>query len=191
MGLQCIWRDWKYDQPVGSPKTTLRLRHLTCRLHNNLRQCCVGPRNHGCNSKDKQQPAVQWPHKEWRLLASACVTGLALAPPTTPVTGKISYFTVSSLVSPSIITASSTNLTVLTLCIFYNSWSRKCIFGVHAGGKGKEKHDYWLQKQNEASPDLCGSLFRWNPPAINISASLARSRYRGSSWVPSYSPPSS
>lgn len=55
------------------------------------------------------------------LLVTQCVTGLDLAPPTTPVIGKISYFTVSSLVSPSIMTASSTNLRVLTLCMLYNS----------------------------------------------------------------------
>lgn len=157
-----------------------------------LRQHCVGPGSHGCHSKYKPQPAVHWPHGERRLLGSDSVCH-RIGPGTTcsPVIGKISYFTVFSLVSPSIMTASSTNLRLLTLCMFYKSWSRKCISGVHVGEKGKEKQNYWLQKLNEASPDLCGSLFRWNPPVINISASLARSRYRGSSWVPSYSPPSS
>jgi len=52
------------------------------------------------------------------LLVTQCVTGLDLAPPTTPAISKISYFSVFSLVSPSIITASS--IRVLTLCAFYN-----------------------------------------------------------------------
>lgn len=40
-------------------------------------------------------------------------------------------------------------------------------------------------------PALCGSAARLWPPSWYISASLASRRWRGSSWVPSNSPPSS
>lgn len=40
-------------------------------------------------------------------------------------------------------------------------------------------------------PDLCGSFASPQPPMNSISASRASSMYRGSSCIPSYSPPSS
>ena len=43
----------------------------------------------------------------------------------------------------------------------------------------------------QALPDLCGSVSSPQPPVNSISASLASSMYRGSSCIPSYSPPSS
>ena len=43
----------------------------------------------------------------------------------------------------------------------------------------------------QALPDLCGSFSSPQPPVNSISASLASSMYRGSSCIPSYSPPSS
>lgn len=55
-----------------------------------------------------------------------------------PVTGKISYFTVSSLVSPSIVTASSTNLRVLTLCMLHTAEAVNVFLGYMLGEKGRK-----------------------------------------------------
>lgn len=45
--------------------------------------------------------------------------------------------------------------------------------------------------RHRVEPALCGSAARLWPPSWYISASLASRRWRGSSWVPSNSPPSS
>lgn len=82
MALQCICKDWKYDQPTGAgPETTDRLKRPDTWV-TQQRQWCVGPESHGCNSKFKQQPAVQRPHRrEGCLLVTQGVTGLYLLPP--------------------------------------------------------------------------------------------------------------
>lgn len=86
------------------------------------------------NWKSKQQPAVQWPHREWRLLANDSVCHRNGSGSTHCACHKqdlIWLFT--AFYHPA-----SLQLHTQIWGMLYNSWSTECILGYMVGGKRRK-----------------------------------------------------